>query len=121
MSSATSEVTTTKVAATEVTATTMATTSTAPTATTMTTRHARVGSENQRGDRNCRYERFDNPACHRRPSCKRRDCAYSHAQRYYNMCQEMLFPVVGADWVSVNFDARRHNFVFREYKSGVQR
>ncbi|MGB9414499.1 MAG: hypothetical protein WCB26_25265, partial [Pseudolabrys sp.] len=77
MSSATSEVTTTKVAATEVTATTMATTATTPTATTMSMRQARASSENKRGERNCRDERFDNSACHRVHSCTRRDCAYS--------------------------------------------
>jgi hypothetical protein len=42
-----------------------ATTATATTATTMTLRHAGAGSENERGERNCRDERFDNPACHR--------------------------------------------------------
>jgi hypothetical protein len=41
-----------------------ATTATATTATTMTLRHTGVGSENERGQRNCRDERFDYPACH---------------------------------------------------------
>ncbi|MGA7101678.1 MAG: hypothetical protein WB019_15675, partial [Pseudolabrys sp.] len=42
-----------------------ATTATATAATTMTMRQARASSENKRGERNCRDERFDNPACHR--------------------------------------------------------
>jgi hypothetical protein len=40
-------------------------TATTATATTMTLRHTGAGSENERGERNCRDERFDNPACHR--------------------------------------------------------
>jgi hypothetical protein len=74
------------------TATTATATATAP----MTMRQARASSENKRGKRNCRDERFDNSACHRVHSCKRRDCAYSRAKRYYNMRQEMLFPSVRA-------------------------
>jgi len=42
-----------------------ATTATAPTAPTMTMRPARAGSENERGERNCRDERFDYLVCHR--------------------------------------------------------
>ena len=57
----------------------------------MSFRQARPSSENERGERNCRDERFDYLACHR-GTFKRGDCAYSHAKRYYNTCQEMLFP-----------------------------
>src|SRR5215470_11918363 len=45
-------------------------TATAVTATTPS-RHAGVSSENQRGERNCRDEHFDNLDCHRGHSCLR--------------------------------------------------
>ena len=61
-------------ATSEVTATTAA-----AAATTMTMRHARASSENERGERNCRDERFGNFACHGGIPSRDATALYSHA------------------------------------------